>query len=178
MPPAEPTVAGESGALARTVPPPASFSLRRQIWRWAPPVLWMALILLASSDSLGAPRTESWLRRILAAIFTTLPPEKLHILHILLRKAGHLAAYAVLGWLSYRSARGPFPAAPHWSRRAAVYALGFSLATAILDELHQVLTETRSGSAWDVALDMAGVLLAFAVIRVASRRKSKAVATS
>ena len=137
----------------------------------------MTLILLASSDSLGAPRTESWLRKILVALFGALPERTLDLIHILLRKAGHLAAYAILGWLSYRSARGPMlPAATGWSRRAAVYALGFSLATAILDELHQVLTETRSGSAWDVALDMAGVLLALVVIRIASRRKAKAAA--
>ena len=142
-----------------------------------PPVLWMVLILLASSDSLGAPKTEGWLRKILAAIFGALPAEKLHVLHILLRKAGHLVAYAILGGLSYRSARGPMPATSWWSRRAAVYALGFSLATALLDELRQLLTETRSGSAWDVALDMAGALLPLAIIWVASpRQKAKAAA--
>ncbi len=138
----------------------------------------MGLILLASSDSLGAPRTESWLRQILAAIFGALPAGKLDLLHILLRKTGHLVAYAVLGGLSYRSARSPMPAMSWWSRRAAIYALGFSLATAVLDELRQLLTETRSGSAWDVALDMAGALLALAVIWIAGRRKSKTAATS
>ncbi|MGH8458661.1 MAG: VanZ family protein [Nevskiales bacterium] len=132
----------------------------------------MALILLASSDSLGAPRTESWLRRILAAIFGALPERTLDLIHILLRKAGHLAAYAILAWLSYRSARGPVAPATIWSRRAAVYALGFSLITAAFDELRQLLTETRSGSAWDVALDMAGALLALGIIRMVAKRKA------
>ncbi len=136
------------------------------------------MILLASGDLLGASRTESWLRQMLAAIFATLPPEKIHILHLLLRKAGHLAAYALLGWLSFRSARGPMPAVAAWNRRAVVLALGLCFATALFDELHQVFTETRSGSPWDVALDMTGALLALAVIRIAGRRKEKAAATS
>ncbi len=138
----------------------------------------MVLILLASSDPLGAPQTEGWLRMILAALFGALPERTLDLVHIVLRKAGHVAAYAVLGWLSYRSARGPLLATPEWNRRAAVFALGFSFVTAALDELHQLLTRTRSGSVWDVALDMVGTLMALALIRWAVKRKPVASAAS
>jgi len=141
----------------------------------------MAMILVASSDWLGAPQTEGWLRKILVALFGPIPVAKLHALHLLARKAGHVAAYAILSWLSYRSARGPRPAAPDapapckpWKLRAASCALGFSLLTAALDETRQVFTRTRSGSLQDVALDMAGALLALLLIWILSKRKRKA----
>ncbi len=166
--------ATESHGGAAGPPRPAVFSLRRLAWQWAPPLLWMAMILAASSDWLGAQQTESWLRRILAALFGPVAAAKLHSLHLLARKAGHLVAYAILSCLSYRSALGPRPAMPGWSLRAALYALGFSFVTAALDELHQLLTRTRSGSVSDVALDMAGALVALGWICMADRRKTRA----
>jgi len=94
-----------------------------------------------------------------------------------------VAAYAILSWLSYRSARGPQPAAPDapapwkpWQLRAASCALGFSLLTAALDEIRQAFTRTRSGSLQDVALDMAGALLALLLIWIVARQRVKVVA--
>ncbi|MGH9668725.1 MAG: VanZ family protein [Terriglobales bacterium] len=140
----------------------------------------MALILLASNDWLSAARTEGWLQKLLVTLFGPIPAAKLKLLHILARKAGHVLSYAVLGWLSYRSARGP--AAPGsapdvaWRPRAALYALSFSLVTAALDEAHQFFTRTRTGSFRDVLLDMTGTLAALALLWFAAKRKEKSVA--
>ncbi|MCI0355618.1 MAG: VanZ family protein [Acidobacteria bacterium] len=133
----------------------------------------MALILLASNDWLSATHTETWLQRILTAIFGPIPIAKLRLLHGVARKAGHVVSYFFLAWLSYRSARSTLQASRVWSGRAALHALGFSLATAVLDELRQLFTETRSGSPQDVALDMAGALLALAVLWMTSQSKGE-----
>ena len=184
MPAAEPKSAESRAAargsepLARAALPPVSFSLRQLARQWAPPLLWMIMILVASSDWLAASETEGLLRRILTALFGSIPDARFHLIHFVARKSGHAVAYAILTWLAYRSARGPAPAAPAWSWRPLLCALGFSFVTACLDEAHQVFTQARTGSAWDVALDMSGVLLALAVIWVASKRKAKAAAES
>ncbi|MGH9601555.1 MAG: VanZ family protein [Terriglobales bacterium] len=140
----------------------------------------MALILIASNDWLSANQTEGWLRRIIIALFGPVPVAKLHALHVLARKAGHVFSYAVLAWLSYRSARASLQDAtlPNaaWRFRAGLYGLGFSLVTASLDEAHQAFTQTRTGSVWDIALDMAGSLAALALIWLASKRKRWAAA--
>ncbi len=139
----------------------------------------MAAILLASNDWLSADNTEGWLRRVLFSIFGPVPVAKLAKLHFLARKAGHLLSYAVLAWLSYRSARASLQDAARpsggWHTRAALYGLGFTLTTASLDELHQAFTHSRTGAVADVLLDMSGAVLAFALIWIASLQKRKAL---
>lgn len=139
-------------------------------------MLWMIMILVASSDWLAASETEGLLRRILTALFGPIPDARFQLIHFAFRKAGHAVAYAVLTWLAYRSARGPALAAPAWSRHPLLYALGFSFVTACLDEGHQVFTEARTGSAGDVLLDMTGALAALGLVWLAGKRKREAVA--
>ncbi|MGH9531637.1 MAG: VanZ family protein [Terriglobales bacterium] len=173
---AQPSPAAYSGPQA------LPFSFRRLALQWAPPLVWMALILIASNDWLSAQETEGWLRRILVALFGPIPAMKLKLLHILARKAGHFFSYAVLAWLSYRSARASLqeatPPNAAWRFRAALYGLGFSLVTASLDEAHQAFTNLRSGTFADVLLDMSGALAALALIWFASKRKLRAAERS
>lgn len=132
----------------------------------------MAAILLASNDWLSAQETEGWLRKILVAVFGPIPVARLKELHFLARKAGHVFSYAILAWLSYRSARASQPVATSaspWRPRAALYGFAFAAATASLDELHQAFTLMRSGTLADVALDMAGAASALALIWLASK---------
>jgi VanZ family protein len=138
----------------------------------------MAAILLASNDWLSSQETEGWLRRILVAIFGPISAAKLQALHFFARKAGHVLSYAVLAWLAYRSARASLQdRTTTWLPRAALYALGFALATASLDEIHQSFTQTRTGTVEDVALDMAGSLAAITCIWMVSQwRRRRAVA--
>jgi VanZ family protein len=80
---------------------------------------------------------------------------------LLLRKAGHAAAYATLA-LSWAWALG---------RERLALALALSVAYAALDELHQSWVPTRHGSALDVAIDAAGALLGLLALRRWSRRE-------
>jgi VanZ family protein len=136
----------------------------------------MVMILLASSDWLAASETAELLRKVLTALFGPIPDARFLLIHALVRKTGHAVAYAILSWLAYRSARGPVPAAPAWTWRPALCALGLSLITAVLDEAHQVFTEARTGSALDVLLDMTGALLALALMWMVAKRKPKPAA--
>ncbi|HEV2724043.1 MAG TPA: VanZ family protein [Thermoleophilaceae bacterium] len=98
--------------------------------RWIPALALMALLFaLSAQPELG----------------TGLGP-----LDLLLRKLGHMGAYAVL-WLAVLYAVG--------ERRAGV-ATVLALAYAISDEWHQTFVAGRNGAAHDVAIDALGMMLA------------------
>jgi len=108
--------------------------------RFAAPVAVMAVLWwLSSTPDLGTG-LEDW--------------------DLLLRKAGHAAAYATLA-VSWAWALG---------REHLALALALTVAYAALDELHQSWVPTRHGSALDVALDVAGALLGLLALHRWSRR--------
>ncbi len=119
--------------------------------RWLPVLAWSAVILAASSELFSTARSGEVLRTILGGDFP-------HFLHVAVRKLGHLVAYAILGALALRAAladlRGPLVAS-----HAIV------LLVALADEWHQSTYPSRSGSPWDVLLDVVGGALAIAFLR-------------
>lgn len=118
--------------------------------RWLPVVVWSAVILAASSDLFSPGNTGSFLRNVLGR---DLP----WLLHLALRKFGHLTGYAILGALTLRAALVDF-------RRPAIGSLAIVLLVASIDELHQATTHFRTGSPWDVLLDVVGGSLAIALL--------------
>jgi VanZ family protein len=134
---------------------------------WLPPVVWMVVIMGFSSDMGSAKHTGHWL----FPIFTTFVPEataaQLEAMHALVRKVAHVAEYAVLATLWFRT----FTRGLAWSARGAGWiALGIALGWALLDEAFQSMRPSRTGSRVDVAIDMAGALFAVAVARSGWRR--------
>jgi VanZ family protein len=77
-------------------------------------------------------------------------------LHWLLRKAGHVAEYAILTALWYRALRQGRGATP---RGAAAIAFAFSVAWAVIDEIRQSFVPSRTASAMDVATDSIGAVI-------------------
>lgn len=127
---------------------------------WLPPVLWMALILILSSDVGSAEHTEHWLVPLLRLAASWATPTQIEALHGLVRKGGHLTEYAVLASLWYRAfARGRRLGPPS----AAAMAFAISLVWAIVDETRQSFVPSRTASAKDVAIDGIGALLAMLV---------------
>ena len=125
---------------------------------WLPVLLWAAIILSAANDEFSEPTTRGWLERFLGDV-----PKALNSL---IRKGGHIAAYAILGLLAWRAHRTLF------------MALFIAIAVAITDETMQSLTLTREGSVFDVLLDACGALLALLCVpavreRLAARQKGK-----
>jgi VanZ family protein len=116
--------------------------------RFLPPLLWSAVIAWFSSAGWHAGATSALFEPWLRALLPWAAPEQLAGAHWLLRKTGHVVAYAVLALLWRRALAEPGAPGP-WRRPLALAAL-----TAALDETHQATTLARSGSLGDVMLDV------------------------
>jgi VanZ family protein len=150
---------------------PIDRSARQAQRAWSLVALWSALILLASSERFSALHTGSWLAWIAQLAFDGVATDDLDMVHAMLRKTAHFVEYAILGLLAHRAA------ALSWPRRQAVLRLAACLflaaACAGCDEGHQVFLAHRTGSGWDVLLDLSGALFG-AVLHGFSRSGSPA----
>lgn len=119
--------------------------MKRQALLWGPVLAWAGLIFFLSS----IPDLDSGLES-----------------DYVLRKAAHLAVYAVLAALLWRAGRGALSLTGR-----TLFAFAFSLAVlyAFSDEWHQSFVPGRGASALDLALDAAG---AFAACLRLARRES------
>ena len=118
----------------------------RFVKSWLPVIVWAAVILSASTDSFSSSHSYGWLAAILG-------PELAIALNITVRKLGHVIAYAILGILGWRV-----------DRRMAV-AIAVAVIVAVTDETRQSMTLTRTGSPWDVLLDVTSAWLGVMAIR-------------
>ncbi|MED5261527.1 MAG: VanZ family protein [Myxococcota bacterium] len=134
-----------------------SRATRRVTLAWVLAGAWAVLVWGLGSDSMGSPATSAVLGSIVEWLLPGVTPSEKWKLVRLLRKSAHVIEYAVLAGLVLRAAR------LSWKRSAslaATFALGVVVVLAIADETRQGLSAIRTGSAWDVALDVFGGLLA------------------
>jgi len=135
---------------------------RSPFWRyWAPAVFWNAAVLVLSGDWGSAAHSLGLVKWLLSWI-PGLTPAQLEPLHFFLRKAAHVLAYGLLYFLWFRVWRGP---RRQPLKQALPLALGLCLAVALLDEGHQALVGSRSGSWSDVLLDLSGATLAAVLVQ-------------
>ncbi|MGD0522511.1 MAG: VanZ family protein [Terracidiphilus sp.] len=135
-------------------------SKRRGLWywisAWLPVVLGVIAVAMESTEFMGANHTSGPFRWLFQAIFGPVSDERWELLHILIRKAGHLIGYGVLGlaWL-----RAWWMTLPHtrFFQLSLLALLGTAL-VASADEWHQTFLPNRTGSAWDVLLDCCGAI--------------------
>lgn len=112
-------------------------------------------MFFGSTDLLSADHTSHLLTPLLRWFKPDLSPLTIAQIHLLVRKAAHVAEYAILTGLIFRALRGlivPF------SWRAAVAFLP-ALIFAAADEYHQSFVPSRTPSLGDVFIDYAGALL-------------------
>jgi VanZ family protein len=119
---------------------------------WCPPLLWGLAILVFSGDWGSSHRTFSLILWVLSRI-SDLSAGQIVFVHGALRKLGHMLAYGVLTFLWFRSYQLHRPDRRLLCLFLAVFS---SLAVALMDEGHQSLVRTRSGSIMDIGWDMAG----------------------
>jgi VanZ family protein len=89
--------------------------------------------------------------------FTIPSAAELMVITLYARKFGHVFFYGIQFFLWFRAIQG------YWDmerRSAALYALGFCLILAMVDEGRQSFYPSRGASLWDVSLDMGGAGLA------------------
>jgi len=128
-----------------TVPvaePPVVKRPARFVSLWGPVALWAGIIFWMS----GIPSlTTGW-----------------GLYDFLLRKAAHVAEYAVLAALFRRALKGSSTLSPSALFWATVV---FCFVYAVSDEWHQSFVPGREPSFWDVLIDTAGALAAAAFLR-------------
>ncbi len=147
---------------------------RRILKAWLPSALWLAVIVLESTN-LGSSENTS---RILYPIFhflVSMDPVRFAVLHHVLRKIGHLVGYFTFSVLLFRSWRGSFPRlSTPWCLQWATLAFSSTVLVASLDEWHQTFPPSRTGLLSDVVLDSgAGFAAQIAILLILRARASR-----
>jgi VanZ family protein len=139
---------------------------------YAPLVFWIALILFFSGSRGSVEETSGIFRPLIEFFFPSLTPEDIIFYYGYVRKFLHFTVYAILGFLAFRaisanSDRSAF--------RTTLIALLISLAVALTDEYVQSLDPSRTGTLYDVAIDMAGAVSMILVIYVLRSKRNQKV---
>ena len=144
---------------------------RGRIYAYAPLILWLAVIFINSSTVGATNNTSRIIRPLLEWLFPSATPAMLDVYHGYIRKLAHFTEYGVLSFLAARA----FWASSQNVLRRFWYVHAFLLAAlvAALDEYNQSFNNARTGSVYDVLIDVAGSLFAVAVLYVCNRRGRK-----
>jgi VanZ family protein len=123
---------------------------------WLPVVLGIVVIVIESTEFMGADHTSKPLRILYEALFGPVTDGRWAVVHHYLRKCGHFVGYGLIGlaWL-----RAWWLTLPHsrFLPDAGLAMLGTGV-MASLDEYHQSFLPNRTSSPWDVLLDCCGAL--------------------
>jgi VanZ family protein len=111
--------------------------------------------MVMSGDFGASPKTYHIFEWVLKT-FTNLTPKTIGILHTRFRQSLHVICYGILSVLWFRALIKTFP-----KRLSAslILALIISLGVSLIDEGHQYLLTSRTGTLRDVGLDMTGAVL-------------------
>jgi VanZ family protein len=146
-----------------------------RLWRYAPLVLWMAVIFLASTSELSASHTALVLEPLIRWFIPHISNESIALVHLLVRKAGHFGEYAILGLLAARA----FSTSTHHSVRRRWFLVAAVLICfyALTDEYHQSFVPSRTASIYDSIIDMSGGLTALVLTtlwrRIRARKQNR-----
>ena len=126
---------------------------RKFIKYWIPVILWMSIIIWMSTETFSSENTVTVIGPLLRLLVPRISPQEIDFIHVLMRKASHVAEYLVLSLLLFRAFRGD--SAVSWYWRWSFFALVIVFLFAFLDEFHQFLVPARTASMTDVGIDTA-----------------------
>ena len=129
---------------------------------WLPVIIWMGVIFGMSTGMFSADHTSRFIVPLLNFLFPQLSPHDVDLIHGLIRRAGHVTEYFILGVLLFRAFRSDSP--NPWRPRWTLYAIIAVVVYAMSDEFHQSFVGTRSASLIDVSIDSAGGVLSQAAV--------------
>ncbi len=118
--------------------------------------------------------TSRFVRPLLEFLFPNAPEETLIVYHGYIRKLAHLTEYAILAFWASRAFATSIKQILRrfWS----IFALALVASVASIDETNQVYIASRTGSIYDVLLDISGgllmILMFFIIWRFLIRQKS------
>jgi VanZ family protein len=132
------------------------------IYYWFPVIIWMGVIFGMSTGMFASDHTSRFIVPLLNFLFPRLSPEDIDLMHGLIRRAGHVTEYFILGILLFRAFRSdsPYPWRPRWTLYAIITVVGYAMS----DEFHQSFVATRTASFVDVSIDSAGGVLSQAAV--------------
>ncbi len=133
---------------------------------WLPPLIWMVIISLFSTDHFSGKQTSRFIGPLLRFFLPDVADITISNIQFFIRKTGHFTEYAILYILWYRALNRKFPQPLRiWNPKGGIYSLVICISYAMVDEWHQTWTSDRIGSPLDVALDSIGASAAMLWIR-------------
>ncbi len=78
----------------------------RRAWRYGPVVVWIAVILYASTGAMAASNTSRIIGPLLRWLFPDITEAALVSVHMFVRKCAHFGVYALLALLAARAFLG------------------------------------------------------------------------
>ena len=144
---------------------------RERIFRYAPLILWIALIFYLSGGQASMPQTSRFIRPLLEFLFPNAAEETLISYHAYIRKFAHFFVYAVLAFWSWRALKNSSHLVLQKFRY--IFALLIVFLVAAIDETNQSFNAARTGSIYDVALDFIGGLTVIFLIYLTTKLKSR-----
>ena len=137
---------------------------------WLPPLIWLGVIFVGSTDLMSTEHTSRFIVPILLWLKPGMAPETIRSILFAVRKCAHLSEYAVLALLFWRALRGGSAIHAKMSMLFGAVLLGCAVFAAS-DEFHQSFVKSRTPSVRDVLLDIAGALLGLLIgVSFAHRR--------
>jgi len=124
---------------------------------WFPVVLGICVILLESTEMMGADHTSGPLRHLFEAFFGKVRDSRWDLLHHYIRKSGHFLGYGGIGLAWLRAWWMTLPNSG-FLQDATLALLGTGL-IASFDEWHQTTLPNRTGTPGDVLLDCCGAFV-------------------
>lgn len=147
---------------------------RGRFYRYAPLILWISLILFLSTGQASMSNTSRFIRPLLEFLFPNSPEEILVVYHNYIRKFAHVTVYAILAFWAARA----FSDSTQKSLRRFWFLFAFVLVAfvASIDETNQSFVNSRTGSIYDVLLDVSGGAAMILIFYLVSKsRRSRAI---
>ena len=143
-------------------------SWRRISLAWLLVLAWAGVIWQFGSDTYSLDRTSRLLQPLIDWILAGVDLATRLRIHAWIRKSAHFIEYAILALLAFRAAL--LSAERHRIGTAFWVALFFVATLAAADEFRQSLSTARTGSPYDVLIDVAGGLIGLLGVLVITRR--------
>ncbi len=131
-----------------------NFDLKGRFFRYAPLILWIGVILFASTSVGAMSNTSRIIRPLLHLLFPSASEETLIVYHGFVRKFAHLTEYSILAFWASRA---------FWNSSTLLlqkywYAFSFLIVVtaASIDEYNQSYDVLRTGTIYDIFLDALG----------------------
>jgi VanZ family protein len=167
----------ESGAVladaGRAAPRGAFRPTRRKVlFAWLVALAWAYVVWQFGGDDYAFNRTSAFLQPLIDWLLAGLDLATRIQLHAYTRKSAHFIEYAILALLSFRAAM--LSAERHRIGTACWVSIFFVATLAAADEIRQSYSAVRTGSPYDVLIDVAGGAVGLLGVLLITRRMRNA----